>query len=451
MRNLPDIAMVADNIFAMVDRGVSDSFVGTSISAPLWAAFTALVNQQAAAQNQPPIGFMNPALYAIGKSSQYSRNFHDIVLGDNSTDESPDRFFAVPGYDLCTGWGSPRGTNLINALLAAPAEALIVTPPLGFIANGPAGGPFNISSNSYALENIGPAPLTWSAFNTSQWFNVFPATGSLAPGDRTNVTVELNQAATNLLLGMQSANVLFLNETTGAKQTRELRFISGNGDFENGDFSNWTLNGTTSANYVMSIDNTSFTGVSALSGVDDSEFIHTGLYGGFLGEPSTLGSLAQSLPTVPGGNYKVSFWLQNPAEGVPNEFRASWDSQILFDQINMDSFGWTNMQFAVSATGANTVLKFWFRNDLNAFALDGITVELVRSPMFRNITVSGGVTELILNVPAGLKYQLQYTDDLNSISWIGLGDFVVAGADPITIVDSIDSSAQRYYRIITSR
>jgi hypothetical protein len=450
MRNIPDVAMVGDNVFAMVDRGASDSFFGTSISAPLWAAFTALVNEQAATMGRPPIGFINPALYAIGKSSQYSRNFHDIVVGDNTTDDSPNLFFAVPGYDLCTGWGSPRGTNLINALLAAPSEPLIVKSPLGFIANGPAGGPFNLSSQTYVLENIGSAPLSWSASTTSPWFDLFPVSGGLGTGDKTNVIVKLNPAATNILIGTVSANLTFLNETTGGKQLRELRFVSGNGGFENGDFSNWTLKGTTSANYVISIDNTSFTGVSAIAGVDDLEFIHSGFYGAFLGQSTTLGSLTQTLPTLPGRNYSLSFWLNNPAEGVPNEFRAAWDSTILFDQVNMGPFAWTNMQFAVSATASNTVLKFSFRNDLNAFALDGITLELVPSPMFQNITAKDGVVELVLNIPPGQRYQLQFAADLNSMVWTTLGDPGAGGADPITIFDSIGSNEQRYYRIIAA-
>jgi hypothetical protein len=448
MRNIPDVAMVGDNVFAMVDRGASDSFFGTSISAPLWAAFTALVNEQGAAMGRPPVGFINPALYAIGKSSQYSRNFHDIVAGDNTTDDSPDLFFAVPGYDLCTGWGSPRGTNLINALLAAPSEPLVVKSPLGFIANGPAGGPFIRNSQIYVLENTGSAPLTWSASTTSQWFDVFPVNGGLAAGGKTNVTVQLNPAVTNILIGEVSANLVFLNETSGVKQPLELRLISGNGGFENGDFSNWTLTGTTSANYVISIDNTSFTGTSAIPGVDDPQFIRSGLYGAFLGQSTTLGSLTQTLPTLPGRNYSLSFWLNNPAEGVPNEFRAAWDSTILFDQVNMGPFAWTNMQFAVSATTTNSVLKFSFRNDLTAFALDGITLELVPSEMFQNITAKDGAVELVLNIPAGQRYQLQFAPDLNSMLWTTLGDPGVGGADPITIFDSIGSSEQRYYRII---
>ena len=93
---------------------------GTSFAAPLWAAFTALVNQEAAANGQPPVGFLNPALYALGQSADYTNCFHDITVGNNATPSSGGLFPAVPGYDLCTGWGSPKGSNLIYAL-ALPA------------------------------------------------------------------------------------------------------------------------------------------------------------------------------------------------------------------------------------------------------------------------------------------------------------------------------------------
>ena len=120
-RNVPDVAMVADGIYVIYNNGSTDSGVGgTSCSAPLWAGFTALVNQQAEASSQPTVGFINPAIYAIGTGPTYATCFHDITTGNNETYYSPSRFSAVPGYDLCTGWGTPTGSNLVNALLPQP-------------------------------------------------------------------------------------------------------------------------------------------------------------------------------------------------------------------------------------------------------------------------------------------------------------------------------------------
>jgi uncharacterized repeat protein (TIGR01451 family) len=106
---------------------------GTSAATPLWAAFTALVNQQATNSSHAPVGFLNPALYAIAVSpTNYAACFNDITTGNNTWSGSPNLFYAVTNYDLCTGLGTPSGTNLINALLTVPTNIynFQVSPPL---------------------------------------------------------------------------------------------------------------------------------------------------------------------------------------------------------------------------------------------------------------------------------------------------------------------------------
>jgi hypothetical protein len=116
--------MVAENIWVVYDDGLSGPFFGTSASTPLWAGFMALVNQQATANGQPTVGFINPAIYAIGKGASYTACFHDITTGNNETLDSLYLFPAVPGYDLCTGWGTPAGSSLIDALAPLPQPDL---------------------------------------------------------------------------------------------------------------------------------------------------------------------------------------------------------------------------------------------------------------------------------------------------------------------------------------
>jgi uncharacterized repeat protein (TIGR01451 family) len=135
MRNIPDVALTADNIFITYSNGLSGSSGGTSAASPLWAGFTALVNQQGIANGESYQGFVNPAVYAIGKGASYTSCFHDIVIGSNTWPGSSNMFFAVPGYDLCTGWGTPNGSNLINAL-APPA----LTPVFAVVTNVISGG-----------------------------------------------------------------------------------------------------------------------------------------------------------------------------------------------------------------------------------------------------------------------------------------------------------------------
>jgi subtilase family serine protease len=118
-RNVPDVAMHSTGAY-VYEFGQDGSLAGTSASSPLFAGFCALINQQAALVGKPPVGFLNPALYELGKSPFYLTAFHDIITGNNTNSTMPTNFFAVAGYDLCTGWGTPTGTNLINALAGAP-------------------------------------------------------------------------------------------------------------------------------------------------------------------------------------------------------------------------------------------------------------------------------------------------------------------------------------------
>jgi len=66
-RNFPDVALTGENVYVLYNNGGSGTFGGTSCAAPLWAGFTALVNQQAVANGRATVGFINPALYTIGK------------------------------------------------------------------------------------------------------------------------------------------------------------------------------------------------------------------------------------------------------------------------------------------------------------------------------------------------------------------------------------------------
>jgi uncharacterized repeat protein (TIGR01451 family) len=123
-RNIPDVALTADGVWVLYGSGQSAEYGGTSCATPLWAAFTALVNEQGAQNQRSPVGFLNPALYALGMGSSYAATFHDITVGNNTNRSIKTKFFAQSGYDLCTGWGTPNGTNLINAL--APSATIPV-------------------------------------------------------------------------------------------------------------------------------------------------------------------------------------------------------------------------------------------------------------------------------------------------------------------------------------
>jgi uncharacterized repeat protein (TIGR01451 family) len=127
-RDIPDVALTADNILVIADGGqYLEGNGGTSCASPLWAGFNALINQQAVAAGHAVTGFINPALYALGASLSYTNYFRDVTTGNNTWSESPNAFYAVTNYDLCTGLGSPNGTNLINILTAVTTTNIDIT------------------------------------------------------------------------------------------------------------------------------------------------------------------------------------------------------------------------------------------------------------------------------------------------------------------------------------
>jgi hypothetical protein len=445
MRNLPDVAMVGYYVLGFTG-GQSSAYSGTSLAAPLWAAFTAIVNQQGVSQGLPPLGFVNPAIYAIAQSSNYSACFHDVTTGNNTNSSSPTKFYAVPGFDLCTGWGSPTGSNLMNALLT-PSDPLLITPQLGLIAIGPVGGPFTPTTRTYTLTNAGGAPLTWTLANTSMWLSVSPAGGTLtAGGPAVSVTVGLNANANRLNLGIYTNNIVFADLSDQAQQKQSFVLQIGNGGFEIGDFTDWTLsNDNSQDDFVVNIDDGSL-----FENITSAQLVHSGLYGAFFAQSGSLADLSQTLPVVAGQSYVLSFWLTSvAAEGstTPNEFLTQWNGTTLYDQTDLGAFGWTSFQFVVSATSSTATLNFGFRNDPAGFAFDDVSLQPIPPPIFQSVTQSNGTIFLTWSATPGVTYQLQFTTDFAADNWTNLGAPITATSNTVTESDSV-SGSQRFYRII---
>lgn len=219
MRNVPDVALTADHVFVAYGNGVTNWFGGTSCAAPLWAAFTALVNQQAAAHGLGPVGFLNPALYAIGKGANYTNCFHDITSGNNEWTGSETKYTAVTGYDLCTGWGTPTGTNLINALSgSAVAPALLGVSPTSY--NFGTLATRTTAQASFVVTNSGGASLSGTASVGLPFAVVTNGSFSLAGFASTNVVVQFAPAVT----GTWTSNVVFTS--TGGSSTSTVSGIS---------------------------------------------------------------------------------------------------------------------------------------------------------------------------------------------------------------------------------
>jgi kumamolisin len=99
--------MSATNYFTRVDtfEGASG---GTSAVAPLMAALVAQLNQA----KGKPVGFLNPFLYAnVAKGV-----VHDVTSGTNAIVNTINGYVAGPGWDACTGLGTPDGAAILHAL-----------------------------------------------------------------------------------------------------------------------------------------------------------------------------------------------------------------------------------------------------------------------------------------------------------------------------------------------
>jgi subtilase family serine protease len=135
MRGVPDVAGAAGvpgGGLSLVFAGGGKTWIvqagGTSASAPLWGGLIALAGQYA----HHDLGFVNPAIYRIARSSSYHEAFHDITDGSNTVNigtVTVTGYQAGPGWDPVTGWGSPDAQVLIPLLARLTSRSRIIQPP----------------------------------------------------------------------------------------------------------------------------------------------------------------------------------------------------------------------------------------------------------------------------------------------------------------------------------
>jgi len=160
-RNTPDVALNADpnnSPYSIFVNGAWALVGGTSAAAPLWAAETALINQQRVSKGNGVLGFANPSLYAVGTSASYTSDFNDITSGNNGF------YNAKVGYDNCTGFGSFKGTALAGSA-SSPTTTII--------------------QNAPSISSVYPYPNPWDVRNSALAPDVTFA--NLVPGDTVKI------------------------------------------------------------------------------------------------------------------------------------------------------------------------------------------------------------------------------------------------------------------------
>jgi hypothetical protein len=229
-RGVPDVAGNAS-----LNSGYTGIFVGgsafvgngTSASSPLWAGLIAVINGALGVN----VGFVNPAIYALGSSF-----FRDIVPGAgpaNNSNSGVTGYPAGPGWDACTGWGSPRGRTLLSGLrrFYGPVLALNLEDNLGFgtVCQGP-------QYLTLRVFNVGTTDLMVMSINRvsgSADFRIlpWPATPlAVSPGSQIDFSIEFNpstrgvgEAATFRITSNDAVTPFLDVSTSGLGGTGKLR------------------------------------------------------------------------------------------------------------------------------------------------------------------------------------------------------------------------------------
>ncbi|WP_263373767.1 S53 family serine peptidase [Granulicella aggregans] len=190
LRNGPDVSANANfSFYTCADQTtcLANEYGGTSFAAPMWAAYIALVDQQLVANGKPTIGFINPTIYSQNVTSAYATNFHDITSGTSGS------YSATTGYDLVTGWGSPKPA-LITALTGTttPTNDFSIAATSTTIAAGASG----TSSITTAVTAGAAETITLSASSPTGITVAFnPGSVTSGGGSTATITVASTVAA----------------------------------------------------------------------------------------------------------------------------------------------------------------------------------------------------------------------------------------------------------------
>jgi hypothetical protein len=292
--------------------------------------------------------------------------------------------------------------------------------------------------------------LNWQATGPT-WINLSPSSGTLAGGQSTTVTANLNDSAGSLVTGTYNGQALFTDEPGATAQNRQFSLSIGqnivqNGGFETGDFTDWTL----ITNGFTTVDNGSQTGISP----------EAGTYFAALGQSGSPGYLSQTLSTIANQSYLLSLWFNSPnvtelsvktgvTSNTPNQFVVSWNGTTLFNQTNIPPIsGWTNLQFIVTATSSSTVLQFGGRCDPWYLGLDNINVWPIPAPNIRGFSsVANNAFSLSWNSLSNINYEVLSSTNLSSTNWTIVSTYTATNST-LTVTNPIGPNGFLFYRVL---
>lgn len=117
-RVIPDVAgIAAGGDWKIYQSNKEEMIGGTSAVAPLWASLIVLINEARSHAGKSPLGFINERLYDLARKGDL---FNDISHGNNRSAPNHPGYQAKTGFDACSGWGTPIGSRLLEALANLP-------------------------------------------------------------------------------------------------------------------------------------------------------------------------------------------------------------------------------------------------------------------------------------------------------------------------------------------
>lgn len=135
-----------------------------------------------------------------------------------------------------------------------------------------------------------------------------------------------------------------------------------NGGFETGDFSGWSETAALGSVYGV-----------------DSAGPHVGDYSAYFGASSPSASIWQTLATLAGQAYTISFYFDRSAATTGGSFSASLDGVQFFADPG-DTFAFAPVNVQVVALSSNAVLRFTADNPTDFYTLDNVSVAVVPEP-----------------------------------------------------------------------
>ncbi|MFN5857244.1 MAG: DUF642 domain-containing protein [Pseudanabaenaceae cyanobacterium] len=153
-----------------------------------------------------------------------------------------------------------------------------------------------------------------------------------------------------------STAIVVLGVSTGSAQASNLVT---NGDFNTGNFSGWTKSGN----------------LSLLDVISNTNNLPGGSYHARFGSTGSPGIISQTLNTIAGRSYTLSFFLRESGSGANRSSVVSVGGNTLFSFLPpANNVPWTSYSSNFTATSASTLLSFSFRNDPSFTRLDNVSV-----------------------------------------------------------------------------